>query len=64
MMNKKGSVMKGSIRTALGFLIVFGAVGTLDADPSSSVLVQAGIAIVGLLVMYSGVRAMNRSDFN
>ncbi len=56
--------MKGSIRAVLGFLIVFGAVGTLDADPSSSLLLQTGIAIVGLLVMYSGVRAMNRSEFN
>jgi hypothetical protein len=62
MMIKKEFEMKGSIRAAIGFLIVFGAVGTLDADPSSSVLVQTGIAIVGLLVMYSGVRAMNRSN--
>jgi hypothetical protein len=51
--------MKGSIRALCGFLIVFGAVGGLDADPSSSVLVQVSVAVLGLLIMYSGVRAMN-----
>jgi hypothetical protein len=52
--------MKGSIRVFIGFIVTFGAVGTLDYDPSASLLVQSGIAIVGLLVMLSGVRAMNR----
>jgi hypothetical protein len=52
--------MKGSIRACVGFLIVFGAVGGLDADPSSSVLLGTSLAVVGLLLMYSGVRAMNR----
>lgn len=50
--------MKGSIRFLVGFLVVFGAVGTLDFDPSANVLVQTGIAIVGIVIMYSGVRAM------
>ena len=53
--------MKGSIRTLAGFLIAFGAVGTLDVDPSASVLLQAGIAAVGLAIMYSGVKAINAS---
>ena len=52
--------MKGSIRAIVGFLIVFGAVGGLDADPSSSVLLATSLAVGGLLLMYSGVRAMNR----
>lgn len=58
MMNEKGFAMKGSIRVLVGLLIAFGAVGTLDFDPSASVLVQGGIALVGCLVMLSGVRAM------
>jgi len=56
--------MKGSIRALCGFLIVFGAVGGLDADPSSSVLVQVSVAVLGLLIMYSGVRAMNRDQYH
>lgn len=50
--------MKGSIRVFAGLLIAFGAVGTLDADPSASLLVQTLVACVGLALMYSGVRAM------
>jgi hypothetical protein len=52
--------MKGSIRAFVGFMLTFGAVGTLDYDPSASLLLQSGIAVLGLLVMLSGVRAMNR----
>lgn len=61
MMIKKGNEMKGSIRVVAGLLIALGAVGTLDFDPSSSVLVQTGIACLGLALMYSGTRAMNGS---
>ena len=56
----KEIVMKGSIRLIVGLLIAYGAVGTMDYDPSASVLVQSALAAVGLLIMYSGVRAMNR----
>ena len=56
--------MKGSIRAIVGFFIVFGAVGGLDADPSSSVLLATSAAVVGLLLMYSGVRAMNRDNYH
>lgn len=58
MMNEKEFAMKGSIRALVGFMVVFGAVGTLEIDPAASVLVQAGLALAGLAVMYSGVRAM------
>lgn len=58
MMNEKGFVMKGSIRVIAGLLIALGAVGTLDFDPSASLLVQTGIACIGLALMYSGTRAM------
>lgn len=52
--------MRGSIRMGVGFLMVFGAVGTLDADPSASLLSVAVLAAVGLFLMYSGVTAMER----
>lgn len=52
--------MKGSIRIIVGFLIVLGAVGTLEADPSASVLLQVVIAVTGLTIMYSGVAATQR----
>jgi hypothetical protein len=61
MMNEKEFAMKGSIRALVGFLIAFGAMGTLDADASASVLVQTGIALVGCAIMYSGVRAMKET---
>lgn len=53
--------MKGSIRAVAGLLIAYGAVGTLDVDMNASVLLQTALAAVGLLVMYSGVRAMPKS---
>jgi hypothetical protein len=56
----KEIVMNGSIRLIVGLLITYGAVGTVDYDPSASVLLQTAIAAFGLLIMYSGVRAMNR----
>jgi hypothetical protein len=44
------------IRVILGLLIAFGAVGTLDADPEADVLVQAGLALVGIVIMYFGAK--------
>ena len=52
--------MKGTIRVLLGFVLVMGAVGTLDYDPSASVLQQMVIAAVGIISMRSGVRAMEK----
>lgn len=54
--------MQGSIRMAVGFLVVFGAVGSLDFDSEASVLVQTAIAVVGLVVAYSGVQAMKAAQ--
>ena len=54
--------MQGSIRMAVGFLIVFGAVGTLEINPEASVLVQTAIAAVGLIIAYSGVQAMKEAQ--
>lgn len=52
--------MRGSIRLGVGFLMVFGAVGTLDVDPSASLLSVAVLAVVGLVIMYSGITAMEK----
>lgn len=50
--------MRGSIRFLVGFLIVFGAVGTLDVNPDADLLVQTLIAVCGLAIMFTGVNAM------
>jgi hypothetical protein len=50
--------MKGSIRFFVGLLIVFGAVGGLDAE-TATFLQGTILAAVGLLIMLSGVNAMN-----
>jgi hypothetical protein len=49
--------MAGSIRSVLGFFLVFGAVGGIDngSDLASCV----GFAAVGLALLASGVAAMN-----
>lgn len=53
--------MKGSIRILVGFLVAFGAVGTLDVNPAASVLAMSAVAMVGLLVMFSGVSAIKNN---
>ena len=50
--------MKGSIRLAVGFMLVFGAVGGMEHNPESSLFVLIPLAGVGLLLMFSGSRAM------
>jgi len=57
MMNEKELKMQGSVRTGLGFLLVFGAVGGMD-DPANSLMICIVLAIVGLALMFSGVSAM------
>jgi hypothetical protein len=47
------------IRTVLGFLMVFGAVGGMDAQPLASSAVfasQIGFAVLGLVFMYFGTK--------
>lgn len=50
--------MKGSIRLVIGFLLVFGAVGGIDAG--NDLLPCVALAIAGLFVMNSGVKAMEK----
>jgi hypothetical protein len=57
---KKGVAMKGSIRALVGFLVVYGAIGTLDADPQASVITMGALAAAGLALMASGVFAMEK----
>jgi hypothetical protein len=59
-MIKKELGMKGSIRIIVGFLIALGAVGTLEVEPNASVLLQTALAVVGLVIMASGVASMQR----
>jgi len=50
--------MRGSIRMLVGFLIVFGAVGTIEVNPDANLLVQMIVAGAGLAIMFTGVSAM------
>lgn len=52
--------MKGSIRFIFGFLLTLGAVGGLDfATDAQSEVLQVLFAVIGLLIMWWGVRAIN-----
>jgi hypothetical protein len=53
--------MTGSIRAFVGFMVVYGAVGTLEVDPAASLLVMGAVAVLGLAIMASGVSAMRNS---
>ena len=52
--------MRGSIRAILGLIIVLGTAGGIDNATDSQLPVALLLAIGGCLLMYSGVRAMNR----
>ena len=53
--------MKGSLRVLIGFLMTYGAVGSLDFDPTADVVVAILLASVGLLIMFSGVQALREA---
>jgi hypothetical protein len=54
--------MKGSIRIALGFLIVLGAAGASDIEPVLELWEIISYSIFGLLLMSSGVAATNKQN--
>lgn len=54
--------MRGSIRMLVGFLIVFGAVGTIELNPDADLLVQMIIAVGGLAIMLTGINAMKENS--
>jgi hypothetical protein len=54
--------MKGSIRLIVGLLIVYGAVGQSDFDPSTPALQTLLVASLGIGIMFWGVRAMKKDN--
>ena len=55
--------MKGTIRFIAGFLITVAAVGGIDTSETNKALyIAVAVAIVGLVSMYSGAKALNESD--
>ena len=50
--------MRGTIRALIGFLLVFGSAGGIDNATDSELLLLAGIAAMGMMLMFSGVKAM------
>ena len=52
--------MRGTIRTFIGFLIALGAVGTIEINPDANLLVQTGLALLGLAIMANGVAAFKK----
>lgn len=50
------------IRFAIGFMLVFGTVGTLEVDPNASLLTTAILAVVGLTIMAFGVAKIQQQN--
>jgi hypothetical protein len=50
------------IITFVGFFLVYGAVGTLEVDPTASLLQMMGFAVVGLGLMFAGVNGLTHSE--
>lgn len=50
------------IRFAIGFFMVFGAVGTLEVDPEADLLITVALAIVGLVIMSFGVAKIRQQN--
>jgi hypothetical protein len=51
-----------AIITAVGFFMVYGAVGTMDTDPTVSLVKLFGIACAGLCLMFAGVNGLTESN--
>jgi len=54
--------MRGSIRMIVGFLIVFGAVGSIEIDPNANLMIEMILAGAGLALLFSGVNAMKENS--
>jgi hypothetical protein len=50
------------IKLIIGLLLVFGAVGESDYNENANLLLQSGIAILGLALMASGVKTLERNS--
>lgn len=53
--------MQGSIRFILGLLIVWMAAGSMDGATDSQLIALVAVAVLGLVSMYSGARALKDS---
>lgn len=58
---EKDIIMRGSIRASVGFLITFGAVGGMES-PENSLIFLIPVAVVGLLILASGVSAISKES--
>jgi hypothetical protein len=54
--------MRGSIRMLVGFLIVFGAVGSIEVDPNANLMIEMILAGAGLALLFSGINAMKENS--
>ena len=54
--------MRGSIRILVGFLIVFGAVGSIEVDPNANLMIEMILAGAGLALLFSGINAMKENS--
>ena len=52
--------MKGTIRTLVGLLILFGVAGGIDNAADGELIVLGLIGAIGMALAFSGVNAMNR----
>ena len=50
--------MRGSIRMFVGFMLVFGSVGGMDNSTDWDLWLLLGTAIIGMVLMFAGVKAM------
>ena len=57
-----GDYMRGSIRMLVGFLIVFGAVGSIEIDPNANLMIEMILAGAGLALLFSGINAMKENS--
>ena len=51
--------MQGTIRTILGMLILFGVAGGIDTATDAQLVILGVFAVIGGLLMASGVKALN-----
>jgi hypothetical protein len=54
--------MQGSIRFILGLLIAWIAAGSMDTATDSQLIPLIAVAVLGLVSMYSGARALKDSQ--
>ena len=52
---------RGAIRLITGLVLTLGAVGGMEQQPEGPLLLQIGIAVVGLALIFWAVRDINRN---